>query len=84
MSCARALDLILVVGLVVLLDPRAVVSVCPLAVDVLVHVGTSMLLKVGEWASGTVGAGSCPVEFGAVGGVDAASALALARAFALA
>ena len=83
MSCARALDLILVVGIFVLLDPRAVVLVCPLAVDVLFLVGTSMLGKVGEGAPGTVGAGSCPVEYGAVGGVDVAS-LALARAFALA
>ena len=83
MSCARALDLVHFGGVVVLLDPRAVVLVCPLAGDVLFLVGTSMLGKVGEWASGTVGAGSCPVEFGAVGGVDAAT-LALARAFTLA
>ena len=78
MSCARALDLIHFGGVLVLLDPRPVVLVCPLAVDVLVHVGTSMLWKVGEWTSGTVGAGSCLVEYGAVGGVAFASALALA------
>ncbi len=50
----------------------------PLAVDILGLVGSSMLGNVGLGAPVTVGAGSCPVEFGAVGGVAFAFALALA------